>query len=159
MAGGETRGLGGYSRAGWGYRLRPQMATARERWAELPPMGTSEPKPSSRATVWGEEPVVGGGPGPIAGGASHSPREGRYTVVSTNCSRSSSFLNLPVAVRGISSTNSKRSGSCHLAKSRRGARAALPGLASLPFAEHDDGQRSLPPLLVGDGDHSGLGHA
>ena len=37
--------------------------------------------------------------------------------LASNRSRSTVFLNLPVAVRGISSMNSKRSGSCHLAYS------------------------------------------
>src|SRR5258707_5154489 len=33
-----------------------------------------------------------------------------------NCSRRSSFLNLPTEVRGMASRNTKASGSCHLAK-------------------------------------------
>jgi uncharacterized protein (DUF488 family) len=39
------------------------------------------------------------------------------TAAFTNFSRRSVFLNFPVAVLGISSTNSKRSGSCHFANS------------------------------------------
>ena len=47
-----------------------------------------------------------------------------------NCLRSSVFLNLPVAVRGIAATNSIRSGSCHFAKSRLRCSRSSSGLAS-----------------------------
>ena len=74
-----------------------------------------------------------------------------------NRSRSAVLRNLPTAVFGISSTNSNRSGSHHFAKlGARNSRSSS-AVAVCALAQHDDRERPLLPLLVGDRDHRRLG--
>ena len=82
-----------------------------------------------------------------------SPPAARFA----NCSRRAVLRNLPTAVFGISSTNSNRSGSHHLAKFGREELAQLVVGRRRPLPQHDDRERPLRPLLVGHGDDRGLG--
>ena len=75
-----------------------------------------------------------------------------------NCSRSLTFQNLPVEVLGIASRNSKRSGSCHLAKLPARCARSASGSGLLAGLEHHAGERPLAPLRVGDRDHRRFRH-
>ena len=76
-----------------------------------------------------------------------------------NRSRSFTFQNLPVEVRGIASRNSKRSGSCHLANFAGEVRAQLLGRrAALPGLSTTQASGRSPHFASGDRDHRGLLH-
>ena len=65
--------------------------------------------------------------------------------------------NFPTAVFGISSTNSKRSGSHHFAKLGARCSRSSSAVADCALAQHAHRERPLRPLLVGDRDHRRLG--
>ena len=65
-------------------------------------------------------------------------------VCCANCSRSAVFLNLPTAVFGISSTNSKRSGSHHLAKCGARNSRSSSSRRRLALLQHDHARAAAP---------------
>ena len=90
-----------------------------------------------------------------------SPRGGGQSAdagSATNISRSAVLRNFPTPVFGISSTNSKASGSHHFANCGSRNSRSSSAVADSPSRRHDDRERPLRPLLVGHGDHRRLGH-
>ena len=74
----------------------------------------------------------------------------------TKRSRNAVFLNLPVAVRGIASMNSIRSGSCHLANSPPRCSRSSSGLACMPSRSTTAASGRSPHFSSGTRDHRSL---